>query len=390
MVKDATLRAARADDAPAVAALLVASRRAHLPFLPEVHPPDDVQRWVAQTLLRARPQGGGVTLAADHTGRLLGVVATAVEPAGAEPAPPVAESGRSTAAALPVDSGLRCGWVEQLYLAPGATGAGLGTRLLAHALAALAAHGCPVRLWCFAQNHGARRFYERAGFAPVRWGDGSGNEEGQPDVLYERFAAPGPRVWLRRFLPVDAPRFRAYRGDADVGRYQGFRPLLPQQALEFVMLMHAAPVLQTGEWFQLAIATRGAGGGLGIDSNDDEDTAPGRAEAGVLVGDIGLLRHDAATVEIGFTLAPAAQHQGLAQEAVRQALDWLATVPGLHRARATSDARNAASIKLLQRLGFVHTATRQAVFDGQACVEWDFDRRLPVADRQSGDRAPGR
>ena len=31
-----------------------------------------------------------------------------------------------------------------------------------------------------------RRFYERNGFVAARLGDGTGNEEGEPDVVYER------------------------------------------------------------------------------------------------------------------------------------------------------------------------------------------------------------
>jgi hypothetical protein len=37
-------------------------------------------------------------------------------------------------------------------------------------------------LWTFLVNSGARRFYERHGFEAVEFGDGSHNEEGQPDV----------------------------------------------------------------------------------------------------------------------------------------------------------------------------------------------------------------
>jgi hypothetical protein len=31
----------------------------------------------------------------------------------------------------------------------------------------------------------ARAFYERHGFVAIEFGDGSGNEAGQPDVFYE-------------------------------------------------------------------------------------------------------------------------------------------------------------------------------------------------------------
>jgi GNAT superfamily N-acetyltransferase len=41
------------------------------------------------------------------------------------------------------------------------------------------------RFWVFEQNDRARRFYERHGAKAIDFTDGSGNEEQQPDALYE-------------------------------------------------------------------------------------------------------------------------------------------------------------------------------------------------------------
>jgi hypothetical protein len=41
------------------------------------------------------------------------------------------------------------------------------------------------RLWVFQANESARRFYEQRACRLVELGDGSGNEEGLPDALYE-------------------------------------------------------------------------------------------------------------------------------------------------------------------------------------------------------------
>ncbi len=75
-------------------------------------------------------------------------------------------------------------WVSQLYIAPGYTGKGIGKRLLDKMQSEVA--GDVLRLWTFQRNKGARRFYERHGFVAVELTDGSGNEEGEPDVRYER------------------------------------------------------------------------------------------------------------------------------------------------------------------------------------------------------------
>ncbi len=71
--------------------------------------------------------------------------------------------------------------VEQLYVRPGRTGEGIGGRL-----AELAKERRPggLELWTFQVNDGARRFYAAHGFEEVEWTDGSGNEEGQPDVRF--------------------------------------------------------------------------------------------------------------------------------------------------------------------------------------------------------------
>lgn len=73
-------------------------------------------------------------------------------------------------------------WIDHLYLDPASVGRGIGTGLLKLALQTLPR---PIRLYSFAENLGARRFYERHGFVPIAFGDGSENEEGCPDVLYE-------------------------------------------------------------------------------------------------------------------------------------------------------------------------------------------------------------
>ena len=78
-------------------------------------------------------------------------------------------------------------WVRQLYIAPEHTGQRIGQRLLEEMLSeAAAASFALVKLWTFQRNAGARRFYERNGFAAVEFTDGTGNEEREPDVRYER------------------------------------------------------------------------------------------------------------------------------------------------------------------------------------------------------------
>lgn len=145
------LREAVGADAGRIAEILLVSRMVFLPYAPSPHAQHEVHAWVRGTLLVS--QAVTVALVA---GRTVGVLALA----------------RSEGAS----------WLTQLYLDPAHVGQGIGSRLLARALATAPR---PIRLYTFQQNDRARRFYERHGFAPIAFSDGSRNEERCPDVLYE-------------------------------------------------------------------------------------------------------------------------------------------------------------------------------------------------------------
>lgn len=145
------LRAANDADAEHIAAVLLASRKTLLPFAPLAHSDDEVRAWVREVLLPSE----AVTVATVDD-RIVGVLAV------------TRQHGAS--------------WITQLYLHPSHVGQGIGSRLLACAIASAAR---PIRLYTFQQNVGARRFYERNGFVPIEFTDGSANEERCPDVMYE-------------------------------------------------------------------------------------------------------------------------------------------------------------------------------------------------------------
>nr|WP_316638726.1 GNAT family N-acetyltransferase [uncultured Roseateles sp.] len=142
-----------AADAPAVAELLLLSRKTFLPYLPQVHSDADVHQWVAGALIPSQ----GVSVALDGHGTMLGVLAVSRDEAG-------------------------IGWIDQLYLHPDAILRGLGSALLSEAKQLL---GATIRLYTFQLNTGARRFYQRHGFEAIALTDGQGNEERCPDVLFE-------------------------------------------------------------------------------------------------------------------------------------------------------------------------------------------------------------
>jgi RimJ/RimL family protein N-acetyltransferase len=140
------------------------------------------------------------------------------------------------------------------------------------------------------------------------------------------------RLVLRRFRPSDAETLAAYRSDPEVARYQSWAAPVPiEEARAIVASLEKADPAQPG-WFQYAIeltAEKAHIGDVGVSLNDNRRQA-----------------------EIGFSLASAYQGRGFAAEAVRAVLDHLFRVQGLHRVSAECDARNTASARLLERVGF--------------------------------------
>lgn len=141
-----TIRRAEPADADGIGDVWLTSWRATFDF-PPGHPDADVRNWLATELVPRHETWVSV----DTAGVVVGLMA-------------LSET-----------------MLEQLYLAPAWIGRGLGRRLVALAQARRPAG---LELYCFAVNARARRFYEGQGFKAIAFGDGSGNEEHQPDVRY--------------------------------------------------------------------------------------------------------------------------------------------------------------------------------------------------------------
>jgi RimJ/RimL family protein N-acetyltransferase len=144
------------------------------------------------------------------------------------------------------------------------------------------------------------------------------------------------RLTLRRFTPTDAERFAAYRSDPEVARYQSWDAPLPLADARQTVERFAAGDPEAPGWFQYAV---------------DLD--------GVLIGDLGLNLHEnLMQAELGYTLATEYQGKGYASEAVLGLLEHLFTERELHRVSAEADARNTASVRLLERVGFTREGLR--------------------------------
>lgn len=141
-----TVRPAGPDDADAIARIHLEARREAMPYLRQVHTDEEAYAFFAGVVAR------GHAYVAEAGGEVIGF------------------------AALGDD------WLEHLYVDPGWQGRGAGDLLLARAKEA---RPRGFRLYVFQRNAAARRFYETRGLELVALADGSENEEGEPDALYE-------------------------------------------------------------------------------------------------------------------------------------------------------------------------------------------------------------
>ena len=137
---------------------------------------------------------------------------------------------------------------------------------------------------------------------------------------------------LRRFNENDLPAFHACRNDPNLARFQSWEAFSLTEAAAFIREHQARGVGLPGQWLQIAIALR---------------------ETDELIGDCAFKLHkdDVRQATIGVTLARKYHRHGYAVEAMTCLLNHLFDTMKLHRVVADTDPENAASWKLLERLG---------------------------------------
>lgn len=128
-----------------VAAVFAASRSGAMPWLPVLHTAEEDFHF-----FRTRAAVEATLMGAFNGDELLGFIAFDAE------------------------------WVWHLYIKPGHQKQGHGSRLLDLVFDVPG----PKKLFAFQDNEAACQFYEAKGFMAVAFGDGAGNEEKKPDVLY--------------------------------------------------------------------------------------------------------------------------------------------------------------------------------------------------------------
>jgi RimJ/RimL family protein N-acetyltransferase len=175
----------------------------------------------------------------------------------------------------------------------------------------------------------------------------------------DRMSLPTPtlhteRLRLRPFTNADAHALFAMHSNADVLRYWDSPPWSePERAERFLAACRQ-------------MADEGTGARTAIDRISD----------GAFLGWCGLTRWNPEyrSASLGYCLNQAAWGQGYATEAAVALLQWAFDTLDLNRVQAEADTRNAASGRVLEKLGFVHEGTlrEDCVVNGEVSDSWVF------------------
>lgn len=145
-----------------------------------------------------------------------------------------------------------------------------------------------------------------------------------------------PRLRLRPFTDADTDALFALFSNPRVVRYWD-APAWRERAQAERFIANCA-----------RIADEGGGARLAIERTD-----------GGFIGQCGLLRFNRVhrSAALTYSLDDRAWRRGFATEAVRALLRWGFETLDLNRVQAETDTRNTASIRLLERLGFLREGT---------------------------------
>ena len=170
------------------------------------------------------------------------------------------------------------------------------------------------------------------------------------------------RLTLRPFIAADFEAIYAMRSDAEVVRYLYEEPMSPEEARELLARRIAATAWASeGDWLGAAVVERASG---------------------LTVGDVGLywVSERDRTAEVGFTFDPRYQGRGFATEAAGALVDWAFSAAGMHRVIGRAEARNAASARVLEKLGMRREA--HLVENEWVKGEWQSEIVYAVLDRE--------
>jgi RimJ/RimL family protein N-acetyltransferase len=162
------------------------------------------------------------------------------------------------------------------------------------------------------------------------------------------------RLRLRPLDDTDLDALLALHSDAHVLRYWDSPPWTGRErAVRFLVRSRE-------------MATEGSGARVALDRRSD----------GAFLGWCGLTGYDAGhrSAALGYVLATPAWGRGYATEAATALLRWAFGALDLNRVQAQVDTRNAASARVLEKLGFLREGTlrEDCVVAGEVSDSWVY------------------
>jgi RimJ/RimL family protein N-acetyltransferase len=165
-----------------------------------------------------------------------------------------------------------------------------------------------------------------------------------------------PRLQLRVHCLDDVDDMLQFRSDPEVVRYVPWPISTRADVLDALSKrVTAGTVDKVGDWLILAIVFR---------------------ETGQVIGEVLLKNSGVDEAELGYAIHRSFWGKGLAREATSAMLELGIREFGLRRVTATLDARNTASVRLLERLGFTLHREYEEEFKGEIAPALEYE--LPI------------
>ncbi|WP_084079411.1 GNAT family N-acetyltransferase [Demequina sp. NBRC 110057] len=151
------------------------------------------------------------------------------------------------------------------------------------------------------------------------------------------------RLTLRPMTLDDAEDMAERRSDTTTAQYQAWKaPYSVERARDLIADLMTRQGPTPGAWYQLAVV---------------------RKRDGKVLGDVALfLSGNARTAEVGFTLHPWARGHHYATEATARLVDYAVFDLGVHRIEACTHPHNIASVRVLERIGFLAEGIRREAY----------------------------
>lgn len=145
--------------------------------------------------------------------------------------------------------------------------------------------------------------------------------------------AEGTQIYLEKLTLDHLDSFHEYRRNPEVCKYQGYSPFTKQEASDFITGNLPIPIGSRGKWTQ-----------IGIYSSINNQ----------LIGDCvsNFQQDEPRNVELGISINPAFQNQGLATDTTTTLMEYLKSNFDVHKFIARVDARNQSCIRVFEKLAF--------------------------------------